>query len=161
MRFRPPIFILPPLILGAVLLDLGEKSLELPAGEVGSHPESLASTIITSNEPRELELPTVMDRVSGLFLPTSVSLHSGTSISQSSSITINFDLSRPGFARLSIFDTRGRCVRQLADEVFNRGSHQLRWDGCDENGGRVDDGVYFARLESLGEVSSIRMRLDS
>jgi hypothetical protein len=43
-------------------------------------------------------------------------------------------------------------VRSLADAEFAPGRYNARWDGLDDAGSRVADGLYFARLEAGGRV---------
>ncbi len=47
---------------------------------------------------------------------------------------------------LDVFDARGRQVRQLAAGVYPGGTHQIKWDGCDDHGVALASGVYFAQL---------------
>lgn len=53
---------------------------------------------------------------------------------------------------LSVFDQRGRHVRDLAVEGA-AGWHEVRWDGRNDQGGRQASGLYFARLNVDGAVS--------
>jgi hypothetical protein len=61
-------------------------------------------------------------------------------------IEINFALDRAEYIRLEIFDVRGRTIRTLIDGVVDAGGHTLTWDKTGESGGKVQSGVYFARL---------------
>jgi hypothetical protein len=47
---------------------------------------------------------------------------------------------------VSIFDVRGRLVRDLESGPRVAGEHDLDWDGRDDAGRTADAGVYFARL---------------
>lgn len=60
--------------------------------------------------------------------------------------TIPFDLATQGRVSLRIFDTQGKLVRTLCDEVMPSGIHQSVWDGRDNAGHHVATGVYFVRL---------------
>jgi len=63
--------------------------------------------------------------------------------------TLGFTISRPGFAKASIFDVSGRTVRVLLDEPsLPAGYHALRIDGRGEARERLGSGVYFYRVES-------------
>jgi hypothetical protein len=70
-----------------------------------------------------------------------------------------FELAAPGYARLAIFDVRGRWVRTLADAALAAGPHTLLWDGTDARGSSVASGVYFARLTSDGQSAVRRLLL--
>jgi hypothetical protein len=54
--------------------------------------------------------------------------------------------------RLTIFDVRGRSVSTLLDGIRDAGWHPLTWTCRNPRGFRVAAGVYFARLEALGEA---------
>jgi subtilisin family serine protease len=73
--------------------------------------------------------------------------------------TINFRLSNPAPARLLIFDTAGRLVRTLVDGPLESGSHNVSWNGLDDQGARVSAGVYFYRLSAGAFEQSRRMTI--
>jgi hypothetical protein len=61
---------------------------------------------------------------------------------------ITFDLPQSVPVQLSLHDVTGRLVRRIADETLAAGPHQFVWDGTDENGRQVADGMYFVRLDA-------------
>ena len=68
--------------------------------------------------------------------------------------TISYDLPDAwggARVRLWILDISGRVVRSLVDEEQGSGTHDVRWDGTDDRGGRVASGVYFYVLDADGE----------
>ena len=67
--------------------------------------------------------------------------------------TFEFTVPRQSRARLRIFDSAGRRVRVLVDEVV-RGVVQRTWDGNSSSGRAVASGVYFAELWVDGTVES-------
>jgi hypothetical protein len=67
-------------------------------------------------------------------------------------VRIAFDVPRPIDVRLRLYDVRGRVVRDFGERAFLPGSHVLQWDGRGDDGARVRDGVYFARIDFAGEV---------
>jgi FtsP/CotA-like multicopper oxidase with cupredoxin domain len=71
--------------------------------------------------------------------------------------SLNFSLTREGRINLSIFDTSGRRVRDLAQGVYPAGPHSQVWDGRDAAGKPVGDGIYFIRLEAEGKVFTQRV----
>jgi hypothetical protein len=73
--------------------------------------------------------------------------------------TITFRLSNPAPARLEIFDTTGRLVRTLLDGPLTSGSHDIRWDGLDDQKAPVSAGVYFYRLKAGAFEQSRRMTI--
>jgi hypothetical protein len=75
------------------------------------------------------------------------------------STRIRYSLSRSGPVRLSIFDERGRLVRNLVDEPRGPGRHQAIWNGTDERGRRVASGVYHYVLRADGQELRRKMVL--
>lgn len=65
-------------------------------------------------------------------------------------VQLRYELPAAGFARLEIFDARGRMVRTLACAAREAGEHVVSWDGADELGREQASGLYFARLRSAG-----------
>lgn len=63
--------------------------------------------------------------------------------------TIRYALDRDAHIRLTIHDITGRHIRTLWNGFENAGSHQVRWDGCAEDGSAVPSGVYVYRLQNV------------
>jgi hypothetical protein len=49
---------------------------------------------------------------------------------------------------LAVYDLLGRRVRLLEQSQKSAGFYQALWNGLDENGSRVESGVYFVRLQA-------------
>lgn len=74
------------------------------------------------------------------------------------STSIAFRLLETGTVSLTILDVRGRQVRRLAREQLVPGEHTISWEGRDDRGREVPDGVYFCRLV-VGGTSATRKLL--
>ncbi len=61
---------------------------------------------------------------------------------------VGFDLPRPGHAELTVYDLRGRCVRELWRGEQAAGRHDVVWDGADAAGRAQPSGVYLVRLRT-------------
>jgi hypothetical protein len=59
-----------------------------------------------------------------------------------------------GLTRVDLFDVQGRLIRKLAEQHMTRGTHSFRWDGRNNDGMRVGDGVYLLRLQQ-GDVTRV------
>lgn len=77
----------------------------------------------------------------------------------SGSTVIPFQLDARGAARLDIFDIAGRKVRTLVDGELAAGAHAIDWNGCDDSGSALSDGIYLYRLNAGDRVESRRMVL--
>jgi len=73
--------------------------------------------------------------------------------------SIRFELRGAGHVSLTVYDTQGRRVRNLADGNFGVGTHELPWNGVDDAGSRVASGVYFVQLLGEGFVETQRVAL--
>jgi hypothetical protein len=61
-------------------------------------------------------------------------------------VWISFSLPEAGECTLRMYDVSGRVVRELFRGERGKGTHRLSWDGRDDAGRRVSQGLYFARL---------------
>lgn len=62
--------------------------------------------------------------------------------------TVSFDLPRATAARVAVYDTAGRLVRDLAAGARPAGRNDVSWDGRDAAGRAVAAGVYLVRLST-------------
>ena len=65
---------------------------------------------------------------------------------------LRFALPRETRVSLGVYDVSGRRVRQLASGAEAAGDHAIGWNLRDEAGRAVSAGLYFARLETEGQV---------
>jgi hypothetical protein len=63
---------------------------------------------------------------------------------------------QPAASVLEILDTRGRRIRTIQSGQLARGSARLAWDGRNEVGAMTSSGIYFARLQTGGQVRTIK-----
>lgn len=68
---------------------------------------------------------------------------------------LSFDLTRPIAMSVSVYDVRGRLVRQLLRGTVPLGPHTLAWDGRDEQGRSVAAGIYHYRIQA-GEYADTK-----
>jgi type VI secretion system secreted protein Hcp len=69
-----------------------------------------------------------------------------------------FELPQAGTAELNVLDVGGRRVRQLLDEAVV-GEQTAAWDGRDQSGAPVANGVYIVRLSWPGGEATRRVTL--
>jgi hypothetical protein len=63
-------------------------------------------------------------------------------------LNIVFRFDGPGYvANISVFDDRGRKIRQLENSVLSAPEGILSWDGLNEHHDRVDAGIYIIVIE--------------
>ncbi len=70
---------------------------------------------------------------------------------------MRYYLNQPARMTIEVYDATGRVVRHLLDTSTPAGFGAVEWDGNNDAGNRVGQGVYFARLSAGGDVRSQRM----
>jgi parallel beta-helix repeat protein len=65
-----------------------------------------------------------------------------------------FELPRPSWVSLMVFDVAGRRVRTLEDGALSAGRHVTQWDGTEATGEQTATGTYFVRLTVNGVTLS-------
>lgn len=97
----------------------------------------------------------------GMNLPKVYSLSQNYPNPFNPSTTIAFEI--PGnpeahpITRLTIYDVRGRRVRNLIDSSFEPGRYEVNWDGRDDRGQSVASGIYLYTLKAGGETLTRKM----
>ena len=91
-------------------------------------------------------------------LPVASSLESNYPNPFNNSTQIPYRVSTSGPVRLEIYNALGQPVRTLVDEIQAAGAYQIPWDGRDQRGERVANGVYLYRLQA-GAVAQVRKML--
>lgn len=81
------------------------------------------------------------------------------------STDINYSLPNTGYvssdrSTLKIYDVTGRTVKDLSGLLSTNGQGSaIRWDGTDDNGRRVANGIYFIALHSHGLNERVKVIL--
>ncbi|NNF07802.1 MAG: T9SS type A sorting domain-containing protein, partial [Candidatus Eisenbacteria bacterium] len=57
-------------------------------------------------------------------------------------------LEAPALAAIQIFDLQGRLIKEVHKGLLEAGNHRWSWNGGDERGKRVAQGVYFIRFHT-------------
>jgi hypothetical protein len=71
------------------------------------------------------------------------------------STEIQFEIPRSGLVSLEIFNILGQRVRQLLADHLERGRHEIAWDGKNDNGEQLANGVYLYRI-TAGDFSDAK-----
>ena len=59
------------------------------------------------------------------------------------SVTIKFKVLEAGNVTINVYDLSGKKVRLLVDDIFQPGDYEIRWNGMNDIGKRVAQGIYF------------------
>ena len=66
-------------------------------------------------------------------------------------IHIPYLISQNQQVTIKIYNVTGKEVRSFKIQNKNKGLHQIVWDGCDQNGNAVANGLYFYQLLISGQ----------
>lgn len=75
------------------------------------------------------------------------------------STTIAYLVETDGRVNLSIYNLLGQKVRELVNEKKEKGNYSVQWDGKNDKGERLANGVYFYVLKAGESISSKKMIL--
>jgi len=73
--------------------------------------------------------------------------------------TISFSLIRPSNVSIKIYNLKGQLVKTLADGEFTSANHSIVWNGTDNSGRKVSEGVYFYKMQAPRFSSTKKMIL--
>ena len=79
--------------------------------------------------------------------------------SRSAVTRIAFDLAENSQARLTIYNCRGRKIKDLMNEHLTAGNHEIFWDGTTEKGNPAATGIYFYKLNTAHTTISRKLLL--
>ena len=68
-------------------------------------------------------------------------------------------MANDGDVVIDIYNIRGQKVKSLVKEYYSAGSHNVVWNGVDDNNRQVSSGVYFYRMQTAGFADTRRMVL--
>jgi hypothetical protein len=141
----------------------GIYSLVLPIGTheiTVSHPlyetYQLAGVVISSGQTtiQNFYLVTVSNQDEQV-LPVVTALGGNYPNPFSGSTSIRYSLKNSADVTLGIFNLKGQLVRRLNDGTERKqGYHTLVWDGLDNTGRKVSNGLYYIRMKAAGEEFS-------
>ncbi len=72
---------------------------------------------------------------------------------------ISYSLAADSFVTATVYDVRGHEIRNLISSHQSAGRNSVSWNGKNNEGQRVSQGIYFLRLKAGDDVSSMRMLL--
>jgi len=94
-------------------------------------------------------------------IPVGISLSAGRPNPFSNEARLVLGLERPGPARVTVHDLSGRRIATLHEGGLEAGQRELTWNGRDDAGDPVRDGIYFVRAAGAGTMVSqkvVRLR---
>ncbi|MGE5681850.1 MAG: multicopper oxidase domain-containing protein [Bacillota bacterium] len=99
--------------------------------------------------------PALKKESEDIAAPVAFALHQNFPNPFNPSTTIQFQLPTAGHVDLKVYDSIGRVVTTLADNVFEAGTHSVQWNGTDSFGLKVPSGIYIYSMNS-GEFNETK-----
>ena len=81
-------------------------------------------------------------------LPEKHVLHNNYPNPFNSGTTINYELSASSHVTLKIYNSLGQEIKALVNEEIPAGYYSVKWDGTNENGIKVNSGIFFYSLKT-------------
>ncbi len=75
------------------------------------------------------------------------------------STAIRFELSKTENVKLDIYNVKGQLVKTLVNGMRNQGQHKVTWNGSDNTGKTVTNGIYFYKLSDGKDTITKKMVL--
>jgi hypothetical protein len=73
--------------------------------------------------------------------------------------TIEYSVKAAGDVKIAVYDVRGRLVKQLLQTRSPQGSYTLSWDGTDNSGKQLSNGIYYLSMHTDAYHTSRKMLL--
>jgi hypothetical protein len=137
-------------IVVAQLINGGYYTFYVSAIDTGGN-ESPLTTVDATPSALLVEIPT--------GIPTDFSLHQNCPNPFNPSTMVSFDLPFATNVQLMIYDTMGREVVRLKEDIGLAGYHQVLWDGRDAIGRPLPSGLYIALMRAGNFSASNKMLL--
>ena len=119
----------------------------------------------TANRRRSEDLPDaqVTHRISvgraDASLPTRFAMWQNTPNPFATTTTIRFDLPEASRVELRVYDVQGRNVKTIVNGTLAAGTHNMTWNGRNDQGNPMASGIYFCGLKAAGHNLMKRMLL--
>lgn len=95
------------------------------------------------------------------YIPVSYKLYQNFPNPFNGGTQIRFDVPEKCNVKVTIFNILGQRVKILNNEILNAGQHEVHWDGRNEYGNVVGNGLYLATLEVKPQATNEESGLSS
>jgi len=112
---------------------------------------------ITSSIGQKLNLPVNLEIIGSSNTPPIHTLYQNYPNPFNPETLIRFKLREDIKVELNIFNLKGQSVKTLINKVMEQGNHQYIWDGTDDNGNKIESGIYFYKLKTGKKETNKKM----
>ncbi len=106
------------------------------------------------------ELPTLKYHISVPEVPGDVNVYGLKNVFPNpfdQSTMINYSIPEQSNLSLRIYDMSGRLIKVLMEGKQPGGNHTVKWNGQDDKGNQVSEGMYFVKLNSDGFNQTMKL----
>ena len=107
----------------------------------------------------DVELPVLNSTVENEPSPNYFEISSIYPNPFNSAVTIPFTLNKDNTVKITIYDALGRHINTLANTAFPSGVHKLIWNGHNQRGMTVGNGLYFINVSTRTQTFSTKVLL--
>jgi len=152
INFTPDHGVLDPNEMDTVFITISSSGLE----------EGVYNTtmVITMDHELEFEVPIEL-QVTYFGLKENEALENLSTFPNpfSDQISFEFELKESGEVNISIVDQAGKLVKNITAQSLDKGTHKLSWNGQDESGSLVSNGLYYLNIHANGIIVSRKLIL--
>ncbi len=65
--------------------------------------------------------------------------------------TISYNITEESNVELTVYNSKGQLINKLVDNIQDKGTHSIVWDGKNKDGRKVASGIYFYTLKLNGK----------
>ena len=69
---------------------------------------------------------------------------------------IKFQLDKTNSVRINIYDNEGKLIKRVVNQTLRPGLYNINWNGKDERGTPIPNGIYYGVLAKEGAQHSIK-----
>ncbi len=112
-------------------------------------PKKTSLNVTFAGQLAEIKTFTLEQNYPNPFSDSKGSVNSGT--------MIKYEIPEQSHVSVQVFNVLGQKVRTLVDKTREPGRYVLFWDGKNDSGGKLSNGIYIAVLKFKGYTKTIRM----
>lgn len=142
-------------ILGNIIFEVVETTKESAFIDINRYqlndysPWKASLTVTFAGQPTEIKTFTLDQNYPNPFSDSNGSMNSGT--------MIKYEIPEQSHVSVQVFNVLGQKVRTLVDKTREPGRYVLFWNGRDDFGGKLSNGIYIAVLKFKGSTKTVRM----
>ena len=107
-----------------------------------------------------LAYPNSLFNNDNIIIPsTTAFLHAAYPNPFNPSTTLSFDVPNSEKISINIYNVKGQLVKNICNQVYDKGYHSIIWNGKDNNGTQCGTGVYFYKMQAGKTTQTQKMMM--